>query len=294
MSDGAPRSGIGVRIQWRVPQQRRDSLGCTNPNMISADRLIASSWTRRVVWVATIVLCAIAILGAVGRTVEVTSGPSALKVSAGDQLRLKGLTALLGAQPNSNAYREAERQVAAITARFNAYPGTTLLHILPGLVVLTLGPLQFLAPLRARFPRLHRWTGRVLLTAAVPVGLSGLFFGVLVPYAGLSETLPSAIFGGLFLLAIAQAFRAIRRRDMRRHREWVLRLFALAMGVGTIRLVGVGLVALGEVEVPRIVGVSFWLGWLATLGAAEWWIRATRPRQSTLPPPSRNETVHAT
>lgn len=262
--------------------------------MISADRLIAAGWTRRIVWVTTIVLCAIAVLGAVGRTVEVTSGSSALKLSSGDQVRLKGLTALMGAQPNSNAYREAERQVAAITTRFNTYPGTTLLHILPGLVVLTLGPLQFVAPLRARFPGLHRWTGRLLLTAAIPVGLSGLFFGVLVPYAGLSEMVPSAIFGGLFLVTIAQAFRAIRRRDMRRHREWVLRLFALAMGVGTIRLVGVGLVALGQVEVPRIVGGSFWIGWLATLGAAELWIRATRPRHSTQPTPSRNETVRAT
>jgi len=231
-----------------------------------------------------IVLCAIAVLGAVARTVEVASRSSVSRPSVGDQLRLKGLTALTGARPNSKGYREAERQVGAVTERFNTYPGTTLLHVLPGILVLTLGPFQFVASLRARFPALHRWTGRLLLMAAIPVGMSGLFFGVLVPYAGLSEALPSAIFGGIFLVAIAEAFRAIRRRDIRRHREWVLRLFALAMGVGTIRLVGVGLVALGEVEVPRIVGGSFWIGWLATLGTAELWIRATRRR----PQPSQS------
>lgn len=243
---------------------------------------MSSKSTRRVLWVTAIVICSIAVLGALGRTVEVTSGPVAQGLSAGDRLRLRGLTAVMGAEPYSAEYREAQRQVAAVTARFNTYPGATLLHILPGIVVLTLGPLQFVTGLRTRYPVLHRWTGRLLLTAAIPVGLSGLFFGVLVPYAGLSEAAPSAVFGLVFLFAAVQAFRAIRRRDLSRHREWVLRLFALAMGVGTIRVVGLGLVAVGVIDVERVVGWSFWIGWVTTLGAAELWIRATRPARSEL------------
>jgi uncharacterized membrane protein len=253
--------------------------------MIGTNRVARANFTRRLVWLTTALLSSIAILGAVGRAIEVLSGPSIARLSAGDQLRVKGLAAVLGAAPGSEEYREAERQVAAVTSRFNGYPRTTLAHILPGILLLSLAPLQFSTRIRTRYPVLHRWSGRVLLTAAVLVGLSGLFFGVLVPYAGLSEAVPSAVFGLFFLLATFQAFRAIRRRDLIRHREWVLRLVALAMGVGTIRLAGVGLVAIGVTEVPQIVGPSFWIGWLLTLGGAEAWIRATRGRHSPQPVP---------
>jgi uncharacterized membrane protein len=253
--------------------------------MIGANRLAGANVTRRLVSITAALLSSIAILGAVGRAIEVLSGPSIPRLSAGDRLRVTGLAAVLGAAPGSAEYREAERQVAAVTSRFNAYPKTTLAHVLPGILLLSLAPLQFSTRIRTKYPVLHRWSGRVLLTAAVLVGLSGLFFGALVPYAGLSEAVPSAVFGLFFLLATVQAFRAIRRRDLTRHREWVIRLVALAMGVGTIRLVGVGLVAIGVTEVPQIVGLSFWSGWLLTLGAAEAWIRATRGHYSPQPVP---------
>jgi len=112
--------------------------------------------------------------------------------------------------------------------------------------------------------------------AAVPVGLTGLFFGGLIPYAGLSEAIPSVVFGLLFLYAAARAFLAIRRRDIARHREWMLRMFSLALGVGTIRLVGVALMSGLDMDLRDLIGPSFWIGWIATLGAAEWWIRCTR------------------
>ena len=251
--------------------------------MIGTNRVARANFTRRLVWLSAALLSSIAILGAAGRAIEILSEPSIARPSVGDQLRVEGLAAVLGAAPGSEEYREAERQVAAVTSRFNRYPGTTLAHILSGVLLLSLAPLQFSTRIRTRYPVLHRWSGRVLLAAAVLVGVSGLFFGALVPYAGLSEAVPSAVFGLFFLLAIFQAFRAIRRRDLIRHREWVVRLFALAMGVGTIRLAGVGLVAIGVTEVPQIVGLSFWIGWLLTLGGAEAWIRATRGRYSPQP-----------
>jgi uncharacterized membrane protein len=255
--------------------------------MIGANGLARANVPRRWVWITAALLSSIAILGAVGRAIEVVSRPSIPGLSSGDRLRVKGLAAVLGAAPGSEEHREAERQVAAVTSRFNAYPRTTLAHILPGILLLCLAPLQFSTRIRTKYPSLHRWSGRVLLAAAVVLGLSGLFFGALVPYAGLSEAVPSAVFGLLFLLATVQAFRAIRRRDLRRHREWVIRLFALAMGVGTIRLCGVGLVAIGVTEVPKIVGLSFWIGWLLTLGGAEAWIRVTKGHYADQPVPVR-------
>jgi hypothetical protein len=44
--------------------------------MIFADRLVAAGWTRWIVWAATIVLDPFAVLGALGRTVEVAPAPA--------------------------------------------------------------------------------------------------------------------------------------------------------------------------------------------------------------------------
>lgn len=237
---------------------------------------MSRAYVRRLLWLAAGLLAAIGVVSAVGRALEVTHPTASGFPSAADSVRAQALAAVMGAPPRSEAYREAERQVAELTARFNANPRMALLHVVPGLLLLTLPFLQFSARLRSRFPAVHRWSGRLLLLTALPVGLSGLFFGVLKPYTGLSEAVPSAVFGALFFTAGYQAWAAIRRRDIPAHREWVIRWFALVLGVGSVRLVGVGLVARGFTEPAVVIGRSFWLGWLLTLGVAELWIRATR------------------
>ncbi len=96
-----------------------------------------------------------------------------------------------------------------------------------------------------------------------------------MPYAGWPEAVPTALFGLLFLLFVARAYQTARRRAFSEHREWVIRLVALAVGVGTIRLVGLGLVGLG-MGLREEIGWSFAIGWTISLLIAEWWIRVTR------------------
>jgi len=87
------------------------------------------------------------------------------------------------------------------------------------------------------------------------------------------------VFGGLFLFAVYRGVRAIRRGQVARHREWMIRVFALAVAISTVRLVGavldVALTPLG-VRPPAVFALSVWTGWILTLGIAELWIRHTR------------------
>jgi len=111
--------------------------------------------------------------------------------------------------------------------------------------------------------------------SAVP----GLFFGLLIPYAGAPEAFVIALFGGLFLLALVRAVRAIRRGDVARHREWMIRAYAVAIGIASTRVVGAALdIALSPAGVgPRPLFVlAIAAGWAATVGAAELWIARTR------------------
>ena len=142
-----------------------------------------------------------------------------------------------------------------------------------------MAPFQFWAGLRNRYRRLHRWSGRVLLCVLLASVASALYFGLGVPYAGKSEALLIAVVATLLLTAVGRAFVAIRRGHVARHREWMLRVFAVALGIATARVIGAVLdVALAPVGIRAATAfvLALWLGWGLTVGAAELWIVHTR------------------
>lgn len=80
----------------------------------------------------------------------------------------------------------------------------------------------------------------------------------------------------MFFVALGSAVVAIRRRDVAHHREWMIRAFAIGLGIATMRIIAMPILFLiGDLRAAALV--TFWSGWLLTLGAAELWIRRTRP-----------------
>ena len=67
--------------------------------------------------------------------------------------------------------------------RYTANPWETLAHTASGIVFAVLGPLQFVGPLRRRFPRVHRISGRIFLPVAILNGIAYHNRG-LIPYGG--------------------------------------------------------------------------------------------------------------
>src|SRR5215472_16955315 len=63
---------------------------------------------------------------------------------------------------------------ADLDAHFASERTLVLTHILPAMLFMVLGPLQFARGLRSRHPQMHRWSGRVFLAASAVVGISGL------------------------------------------------------------------------------------------------------------------------
>jgi uncharacterized membrane protein len=180
---------------------------------------------------------------------------------------------------------QRSKELDRVDRRFAVNPLATLLHVLPGAMFLILAPLQFSSRIRDRYIQFHRWSGRVLVLAAFVVAIPGLYFGLLIPYGGLGEVTAVAVFGGLFVFAVGRAFLAIRTRQVARHREWMIRAFAIAIGISTVRVVGaifdLALTPAG-IRPPAVFVFSLWTGWCLTLGAGELWIRYTRPRGGSL------------
>jgi hypothetical protein len=86
-------------------------------------------------------------------------------------------------------------------------------------------------------------------------------------------------FALLFTGALIIAFDRVRRGDYARHREWMIRAFAIGTGIATMRLIFVPWLMLGEISDERarpISLLSFVAAFLLHLAVAEVWIRYTR------------------
>jgi len=100
-------------------------------------------------------------------------------------------------------------------------------HAVAGTVALLLAPFQFSARLRRRSVRLHRIMGRLYVAGAfisaplaVPVAI------ILGPP---SLLMAATIQSGGWLVTTAVALYAVRRGDIRQHREWMTRSYPFAM-----------------------------------------------------------------
>jgi hypothetical protein len=127
------------------------------------------------------------------------------------------------------------------------------------------------------------------MLAAIATALSGLFFGLFMPFGGPAEAVAIALFGGLLLIAVVRGFLAIRSGRTALHREWMIRTFALGIAISTVRLVGPVVdyaFTPGGLRSWDMFALSLWIGWVLTVAAAEAWIRYTRPRAGPLAVPA--------
>ena len=159
----------------------------------------------------------------------------------------------------------------------------TLVHIVPSLLFVLLVPLQFVSSLRARYPRVHRWTGRVIVSLGVVLGGSALWLSA-HPVGGLAESTATIFFGCFFLFALSQAWWHIRNGRVELHREWATRMTAIALGVATTRpIMGVFFATsrLTGFTPHEFFGPAMWLGLTSTYLAGEVWLQTQRTENNS-------------
>ena len=157
----------------------------------------------------------------------------------------------------------------------------TLLHVIPGMIFMMLGPLQLSRELRTRHPAVHRWLGRIFLTASAVIGVTGLTMVLGGSIGGWDERSAILLFGSFFLFALGKALWHAMNREFAKHREWMIRGFAVGLAVATIRPIMAAFFAAAVMsgktpEPARFFGAAFWIGFTAQLIAAEIWVRWTR------------------
>lgn len=137
------------------------------------------------------------------------------------------------------------------------FPVRALIHMLIAPIALFIGPLQFLPGLRARHPRLHRYSGRVYVAACLIAGVAGLFTALHAsggPLAGIGF----ATLALLWIVTTAWAWRAAVIRNIGLHRLLMRFSYAMTFGAVTLRLqIPIGF-ALGY---PDYSAMSVWLAY---------------------------------
>ena len=170
--------------------------------------------------------------------------------------------------------------------RYVENPWLAYLHIVPGVLYLVGAPLQLWRRFRERHFTFHRRFGRVLLSLGLVSGVFALAFGVPFAYGGAWQSLAAAVFGSWFLVALLLAFRGILGGNVRMHRRWMIRAFAVGLGVGMIR-VWVGIFAGFQIlSLEESFAPAFWLGLSMHVVAGELWLW-WRPNEDGLPRAAR-------
>jgi small-conductance mechanosensitive channel len=108
------------------------------------------------------------------------------------------------------------------------------LHMLVAVPLLLIAPLQFSRRIRARWPRWHRWAGRIYLGFAIVAAMIAIYLGA--TYAGLGSRVPTCLFAVLWLVFSIAAWVCARRRAFAAHEAFMVRSYAIALAFVFVRV----------------------------------------------------------
>lgn len=144
------------------------------------------------------------------------------------------------------------------------------LHIIPGLCFLILGPLQFVPTIRARWPKFHRWSGRIFIASGLVTAVTAVAMNIVFPpVGGLFKSIAVYIFSVAQIVTLIVALRAILHRDIPRHRAWMIRAFAIGLSVSTMRIFFIPAYILYGIPNDFTIALGMWVGFVVNVLAAE-------------------------
>lgn len=149
-----------------------------------------------------------------------------------------------------------------------------VLHVIGAMAALLIGPLQFVAPIRRRWPRFHKATGRLYVLGCAlgaPTGFVLAFGTSAGPVAGVPFAISAILWSAFTWLGV----RAILAGRVEDHRNWMLRSYAVVAGAITLRLMLPAALFSGFEFYPAYQLIS-WLNWTTNLALVEYWIRRKR------------------
>jgi uncharacterized membrane protein len=159
--------------------------------------------------------------------------------------------------------------------RLTATPVWHFMHVLGGATFGILGPLQFSRILMRKYGFLHRVMGRVFVAAGAMISLSSL--GLLWRFPDTYSVAISSgrlVFGIGLGFALVLAMQAIYQRDFTRHRNWMVRAYAIGIGATAVTMVFFPIYLItGKPPTGLVADIAFLGAWAACVVFAEGLVR---------------------
>jgi hypothetical protein len=146
------------------------------------------------------------------------------------------------------------------------------IHVFTSMPALLAGFTQFAPRLLAKHPKVHRIMGRVyVFTVCFVTGPASLVMAF-YENGGIFSRIAFVILAVLWLFTTAMGWRMAVQRDWRKHREWMIRSYALTLAAITLRVWKYVIVFAFEPPPMDVYRLVAWLGFVPNILFAEWWI----------------------
>lgn len=164
---------------------------------------------------------------------------------------------------------------------FRGHPESRMIHMVFGIIYVLIAPWQLVPKFRRAHPALHRMVGRVSLVLSFILIGSGLIFCFRYTYTGFYEQVPTVTYSIIYAWIIFMAIRHILAKNVQKHREWMIRGFAMMMGISATRVWFYVFLKTTGLPSTTFFSSIFWLGLGINLLIGEIWINMTRPQVAT-------------
>lgn len=170
-----------------------------------------------------------------------------------------------------------------MTRNYNLNPVAVYIHVFGAAIALLLSPLQLSSVIRKKYIAIHRWSGRLYLLAGVVLGgVSGLYIAQFA-FGGFLSRSGFSVLALLWMATAVMAIAAIRRKDIRRHREWMIRNVALTFAAVTLRIY-LGLFFAAGVAFDTFYPWLGWMCWVPNILIVEYFLRREKRVPSNTAP----------
>lgn len=146
-------------------------------------------------------------------------------------------------------------------------------HVYTAIFVIPAGFTQFSAYIRGDFPVIHKYVGRVYAFVVIFLaGPSGFYIGVFAN-GGITAQISFCLLAILWIYFTVLAVIKVKQGNIKSHREFLIRSFALTLSAITLRAWKYLIVFVFEPRPMDVYQIVAWLGWIPNLIIAEIIIR---------------------
>jgi len=142
-------------------------------------------------------------------------------------------------------------------------------HIYLGGLALLIGWTQFVKSIRTKKIHVHRTIGKIYILSVLISGVAGLHIAYYAD-GGIASQLGFSFLAAFWLFTTTMAYVAIRKKQIAKHRRWMIMSYSLTFAAVTLRLWIPILPPLLNIEFIEAYRIISWLAWVPNLGVGFW------------------------